>query len=1227
MRLFLSLSTVLVLACAAYAAEWHDIPGGRWSPLVVPVSGHTGFSLLNPTNTAVVFTNKLRAADGAQNRTFYNGSGVATGDFDGDGRPDIALVGIEGRLSLFRNLGDWRFADVTAESGAVATNLMARAVVLADITGDGALDLMISANRAGVHCWRNDGHGHFTDITATAGIAGRHGSLTMALADVDGDGTLDLYVANNRTEDIRDTGVGQVQLGMLNGELVIPAALANRLGLNNGKIFEYGEPDELWLNDGAGRFHAASWTDGRFLEEAGLPLRSAPLDWGLTATFRDLNDDGAPDLYVCNDYWTPDRLWFNDGHGRFRAAPALALRQTSGSSMGVDVADVDSDGLPDIFVVDMLSRLAALRKRQTPAQSDSIRLPGRITDRPQSLRNTLQIARGDGTYAEVAGFAGLTGSEWAWQPIFMDVDLDGRPDLLITTGHMRDVQDRDAAATIQARERNYGSYTNSAERRKLFVGDRVANLSVYPPLNTAIVAFRNRGDLTFEDVTADWGTDQPGVHHGIAMADFDGDGDLDFVVNNLNGPAALYRNESATPRVAVRLRGLGPNTQAVGSTVTLRGGAIPEQRQEVVAGGRYLSGSDPLLVFAAGTNSTSMTLDVRWRNGTHRELRDIQPGRLYEFLEDPALDIVRPLSKLAPVDVLFSDVTERLSHSHAEILFDDFERQPLLTRRLSQAGPGVAWLDWDGDGWEDLAIGGSSGGALSVFRNDQQGGFALATNLPTARDQVALAAIGRQLFIAESNYEDAQVDGTAVRFVEAGKVPTAILPASTNAVGAITLGDFDGDGDLDLFVGGGVVPGRWPEPATSVLLRNAGGHFTELRRFDRLGLVTSALWTDLTGDGFPELAIACEWGSVTLFRNDHGQLTPWNPEVDRAGARAAKPVRLSALTGWWSGLAAGDFDGDGRLDLVAANWGLNSEHQACLERPAVLVAGDWAGTDSLGLIETTFDPVRGALTPTRPLPDLLSGLPFLAGRFPSHRAFSEATLDEVLGPQRAKGRQFEVIELRSLVLLNRGDRFEARELPLAAQLAPALTPVVTDFDGDGDEDIFLSQNFFATRPSVPRLDAGRGLLLRGDGRGGFAAIPGHESGVLVYGEQRGAATADYDHDGRADLVVTQNGGATRLFHNANARPGLRIRLTGPPGNPEGIGAVVRLRAGDFTGPVRELHAGSGVGSQGSAGVVLTIQPGAGAPSQLMIRWPGGQDDRVAIPLGSTEIRVQPAAAR
>ncbi len=1214
----------LLLGALRMAADWQELPGGRWRALDVPAAGQPGFVPVEPSDSGLIFTNVLREADGAQNRTLYNGSGVATADFDGDGLPDVALAGLEGQLSLFRNAGNWRFADVTAGSGVIATNYMARGVVFADLDGDGAPELLLSANGAGVRCWHNDGHGHFTDMTDSAGTASRLGSMTLALADVNGDGTPDLYVANNRTDDIRDRG--QVQLQQVRGRMVVPAALTNRLLLAEGQLLEYGEPDRLLFNDGKGRFTPAPWDGGTFLDERGEPLTAAPLDWGLSATFRDFNGDGLPDLYVCNDFWTPDRMWLNDGKGHLQAAPALALRKTSGSSMGIDVADVDLDGAADFFVVDMLSRDPAWRKRQMAAQREVPGFPGVFADRPQVLRNTLQIGRGDGTFYEAADYAGLAAAEWAWQPLFLDVDLDGWPDLLITTGHAHDVQDRDAQAAVEARQRNYAGIASAADRRRAFTRDLLANMQLYPPLTTPIVAFRNRGHLRFEEVTPLWGTGLGGIHHGIATADFDGDGDLDLVVNRLNAPALLFRNRSSAPRVAVRLRGRAPNTGALGAKVTLRGGPVPAQTQEVVAGGRYLSGCDPLLVFAAGGPATALSITIRWRDGREQQVDGIRPNRLYEFTEGPAETPAGLAATDAP-STWFEDISGRLSDLHLEPLYDDFARQPLLPRKLSQPGPGVAWFDWNGDGWDDLAIGAGSASALGLFQNDGKGGFKAVPGETTGRDQVALVALGGTLLAGLSNFEDGQTNGLAVQsFVAAGTAPEGI-PASADTLGALALGDVDGDGTLELFVGGRTIPGRWPEPASSAIYRLQGGHWTPVQRFPGLGMVTSACWTDLTGDGLPELALACEWGPVRLFRNVAGKLELWNPQVRVTGDGPGARVPLTSLTGWWNGVAAGDFDGDGRLDLAAANWGENSPFSASPGSPLTLIAGDWPGDGSLGLIETVRTVPGGQLTPSRPLTELISGLPFLVGRFRSFRAYAESGLDEVLGAEKSRAREYSATELRSGIFLNRGDHLEWRPLPAAAQMTPAFSPVVADFDGNGTEDLFLSQNFFATRAGLARLDAGLGLLLSGDGLGGFQAVAAATSGLRIYGEQRGAAAADFDQDGRTDLAVGQNGTATRLFRNATAETGVRVRLFGPSGNPAGLGARLRIVGGQRPGPVRELHGGSGAGSQDSSVTVLARPGSRGSSMQIEVTWPGGTVQSVPLEAGAREVSVRRDSVR
>ena len=1214
---------------------WHAENGFRWASLEVAPGGQPGFKLLPPAQTGIFFTNELDEWKGESNRVLFNGSGLAVGDFDHDGRPDIYFCSLQGQNRLYKNLGGWKFQDVTAGSGVVCTNQNYRGAVFADVNSDGWPDLLITTTGSGVLCFTNDGHGKFADATAFAGLGSKHGSVTVALADVDGNGTLDAYVCNNRTDDIRDRG--QVDVQSVRGQLVIPPSLQDRLVVVNGQVIEFGEPDALYLNDGHGHFTPASWTDGTFLDEDGKPLTGAPRDWGLTATFRDMNGDGWPDLYVCNDYWTPDRIWLNDGRGHFRALDKLALRHTSASSMGVDFADLNRSGQMDFLVVDMLSRDHRLRKRQTLAQRPVASMIGALDDRPQIMRNTLMQNRGDGTFADLADLAGLSASEWAWQPVFLDVDLDGFEDVLISTGHNKDVQDLDAAAAIRAnpnpRPRGSGLVNYLGKMmtaHEAFIAEKLINSRYYPRLDTPIVAFHNRGQYRFEETTTNWGLNTPGVHHGLALADFDGDGALDVVVNNLGSAAGVYRNTTGAPRLAVRLHGLGANTPGIGAKIKLLGGAVPMQSQEVVSGGRYMSGSDPMLVFATGQSTANMTLEVLWRSGRISRINGVAANRIYEVDEAGAEPVQSPRPKAQSPEPLFKDVSALLNHTHHEENFDDYARQPLLPFKLSQLGPAVAWFDLDGDGHDDLIVGSGRGGSLAVYRGDGQGGFApmpAPAGLTLPDDTTGIvgwtpAPGQRALLVGLASYEAANHPAVVQLDVTAGVLKVGVsLPETPSSAGPLAVADLDGDGDLDLFVGGRVLPGRFPEAASSRIFRHDGKQLQpdaeNSRVLENVGLVSGAVWSDLDGDGFPELILACQWGPVKIFRNDHGKLAPWNPRVTGV-ALDPRLLSLDQLTGWWNSVTTGDLDGDGRPDIIAGNWGLNTPWPATFERPARIFYGDLSGRGAMDLLEAETDPATGLVAPVRLLNSLGASLPFLRARFPTHKAYSEASAADVIGFPQSRAREVRAVTMASMVFLNRGDYFEAVELPLEAQVAPVFSINVADVDGDGREDVFLSQNFFATRAEIPRLDAGRGLWLLGDGTGKLRALSGGESGVKIYGEQRGAALADFNEDGRIDLVVTQNGAPTKLLENVAAKPGLRVRLIGAPGNPAGVGATVRLKFGDRQGPAREIHAGSGYWSQDSAVPVLSAPE---PPTQLWVRWPGGQTTTTDIPAGGKEISV------
>ena len=627
------LAVAVADACTpAVDTSWHQEKGYRWHELAVPRRGHAGFEMLKSSSTGLTHANVVDDEHAMANRDLLTGAGVATGDIDGDGLPDVFLASVERPAALYHNDGRMHLKDVTATSGIDTRGLATTCAAFADVDGDGNLDLIVGTHGGPIKLWLGDGKGHFKDATAESGLTGGYAATALTFADVDGDGDLDLYVGTYKVRNALDAYSPQARafdqvVKKVGGQYVVvdqwqkEYRIDDRPDLGGVMRSQRADPDLFFINDGRAHFTHVPIAGARFVDEAGKPLSQEPDYFTLAARFYDVNGDGAPDLYVCNDFEDPDQFWINDGKGNFHLVPWLSLRQTSNTCMSVDFGDVNRDGNVDFFTADMMSPTLEARQRQFPTHTTMPKPVGLVNERAQWMRNALQLGRGDGTWAEISELAGVAATDWTWGSAFLDVDLDGYEDLIAVNGHRWDVRDADTFERIR------NSFPRVPWNREQ---------GEFPRLMAQNVVLRNGHDLAFADMSAEWGVGgDRAISQGIALADLDGDGALDVVVTRLDEPSVVYHNQASAPRIAVRLVGAALNSRGIGAKITVRADSMPVQSREMTAGGYYLSGSDAELVFAMG-RAKSATLEVHWPGGRVSTVADAMPNRLYEINEAQA---------------------------------------------------------------------------------------------------------------------------------------------------------------------------------------------------------------------------------------------------------------------------------------------------------------------------------------------------------------------------------------------------------------------------------------------------------------------------------------------------------------------------------------------------------------------------------------------------------------
>ena len=1146
------------------------------------------FHLLSGVETGLEFANELAPPN--MRKYLLNGAGLATGDFDNDGLVDVYAISQDGPNRLFRQTSRWKFEDVTNKAGDLSGgDLRGTGAAFVDVNNDGLLDLYACNIDGPNHLFINQGDGTFADEAKERGVQFDGATTMCSFADYDRDGDLDMYLVNNRVYSILEEQP-EIKIRNIGNRSTVHPDFVDQYFILEGRVQEAGQRDRLFQNDGQGNFLDVT-------ESAGI----AGQDMGLSATWWDYDGDGWMDLYVANDLKSPDHLYRNQQDGTFKDVIANSVSHTPWFSMGADSADINNDGLLDLLVADMSSTTHYKQKTTMGEMGNSAWFL--TTGKPrQFMRNTLLINTGSDRFQEAANLSGLDSTDWTWSIKFGDLDSDGLVDLFVTNGVGRNMNDSDASQSYKAMMT--AGDTEAAEQQLLKM----------EPLKEKNLAFKNTGDLAFQNVAEAWGVDHLGVSQGASLVDLDRDGDLDLLVSNMNEPLGIYRNEiTSGNNLLIQLKGTQSNRFGLDAKVTIRSGDLELVRYMTSSRG-FMSADDPVLHFGLGDHTQVDDVVVDWPSGIRQRFENIPANQMLVITEGTEGQVPPP-KPYTTIPVFGDGASSGLMVKHSELEYDDFQHQPLLPNKLSQLGPGVAWGDLNGDGLEDCFLGNAIGGLSRVYLQTAAGQFRESQSLSDSFSFEDMGAVffdvdqdgDLDLYVASGGYERESGspylkdrlylnDGNGqLELAPEGQIPELAVPSSS-----VSAADFDRDGDLDLFVGTRFRAHQWPLAASSRLLRNDAGKLVDVSQdvagpLKEIGLATGSSWSDIDQDGWIDLLVALEWGPVKVLKNEQGNFKD-----------ITETVGLSEVKGWWNSISGGDIDNDGDIDFVAMNFGLNSKYHGDKEHPVVLFASDFDGSGTLDLVEAEYEgdvcyPIRGRSCSS-------NAMPFLREKFPTYHEFALADVGQIYSDDSLdESTKFSANELQSVMLINDGEgHFEVRPLPRCVQISPGFGTALQDFNGDGNLDLCIAQNFMQPQPETGQLDGGLSLLLLGDGRGGFRPLLPKQSGISVPGQGMALTVSDINGDAAPDLLMSVNDGESRVWFNQSSetdKPRWVLSLKAGSGNQQAIGS--RLTVIRNSGrQVHEITAGSGYLSQSSPQIFLVNDP-ADPITQLEVQWADG----------------------